>query len=75
MKKIVFVIILILTGFQLKGQETDYPYPSFSPKGNISQIVGNTLIQVEYERPSARKRQIFGELVRGIVPKSDLTKK
>ena len=63
MKKIQFLIILILAGFQINGQDTDYPYPSFSPKGNISQIVGNTLITVEYERPSARKRKIFGGLV------------
>ncbi|EAR00995.1 DUF2911 domain-containing protein [Maribacter sp. HTCC2170] len=63
MKKKQFLIILILAGFQLNGQDTDYPYPSFSPKGNISQIVGNTLISVEYERPSARKRHIYGGLV------------
>lgn len=63
MKKIQSVIILILAGFQLNGQDVDYPYPSFSPKGNISQIVGNTLIGVEYERPSARKRRIYGGLV------------
>tara|TARA_R110002167_G_scaffold128570_4_gene310910 strand:+ start:962 stop:1825 length:864 start_codon:yes stop_codon:yes gene_type:complete len=61
--KIVFVITLVLAGFQLSGQEADYPYPSFSPKGNISQTVGNTQIQIEYERPSARKRLIFGGLV------------
>ncbi|MEX0315668.1 MAG: DUF2911 domain-containing protein [Allomuricauda sp.] len=47
----------------MKGQDADYPYPSLSPKGTISQIVGNTLISIEYERPSSRKRQIFGELV------------
>jgi tetratricopeptide (TPR) repeat protein len=29
----------------------------------ISQIVGTTKIEVEYERPSVRKRKIFGELV------------
>ena len=63
MKEIQFLIILILIGFQLNGQDTDYPYPSFSPKGNIAQIVGNTLISVEYERPSARKRLIYGGLV------------
>lgn len=63
MKKIQLLIILILAGFQLNGQDTDYPYPSFSPKGNISQIVGNKLISVEYERPSARKRLIYGGLV------------
>ena len=64
MKNILFGIILILASFQLIGQELDFPYPSFSPKGNISQTAGNTLIEVEYERPSARKRLIFG----GVVP-------
>ncbi|MBD0777307.1 DUF2911 domain-containing protein [Maribacter sp. ANRC-HE7] len=63
MKKIQCLIILISVSFQLNGQDTDYPYPSFSPKGNLSQIVGNTLISVEYERPSARKRLIYGGLV------------
>lgn len=41
----------------------DYPYPSLSPLCRISQQVGNTVIDIEYERPSARKRKIFGELV------------
>ncbi|MBV6647969.1 MAG: DUF2911 domain-containing protein [Cyclobacteriaceae bacterium] len=38
-------------------------YPSLSPKGRITQIVGNTNIEIEYERPSARNRVVFGELV------------
>ena len=63
MKKVILSTFLILVGFNLIAQETDYPYPSFSPKGNISQVVGNTLLSVEYERPSARKRLIFGGLV------------
>ena len=40
-----------------------FDFPSLSPKGNIVQTVGNTKIEVEYERPSARNRKIFGELV------------
>lgn len=43
--------------------QDDYPYPSLSPKGTIAQVVGNTRLQVEYERPSARGRQVFGSLV------------
>lgn len=62
MKKITFVLLFCLLFFTLWSQD-DYPFPSLSPKGKISQVVGNTLIEVEYERPSARKRQIFGELV------------
>lgn len=63
MKNSILILILVLVSSQINGQDTDFPYPSFSPKGNIAQTVGNTLIEVEYERPSVRKRQIFGGLV------------
>lgn len=63
MKNIILILSLVLISYQANGQETDFPYPSLSPKGNIAQIVGNTLVEIEYERPSARKRQIFGGLV------------
>mgnify|MGYP002008427703 FL=1 len=38
--------------------------PPPSPKGNISQQVGLTQIEVDYSRPSARGRSIMGGLVR-----------
>jgi tetratricopeptide (TPR) repeat protein len=38
-------------------------FPVASPMGHISQIIGNTKLEIEYERPLARKREIFGELV------------
>jgi Protein of unknown function (DUF2911) len=38
-------------------------FPDLSSKGSIEQRVGFTMITVEYERPSARGRKIFGELV------------
>jgi len=38
-------------------------FPSLSPKGEITQMVGTTKLRIEYERPSVRKRKIFGELV------------
>ena len=63
MKSIIIILSLVVISFQSNGQETDFNYPSFSPKGKITQTVGNTLIQVEYERPSVRKRKIFGGLV------------
>jgi len=37
--------------------------PSFSPLGTIQQVVGNTTIEVEYERPLTRGRAIYGGLV------------
>ena len=63
MRYIIIVTILIFATFQVRGQGVDFNFPSFSPKGSISQIVGNTLIAIEYERPSARKREVFGGLV------------
>lgn len=63
MRKTIFTFVLIIVSLNSNSQENDYPYPSLSPKGNISQTVGNTLIEIEYERPSARKRQVFGNLV------------
>lgn len=63
MKQIIFSLVLIIVSFNTNAQESVYSYPSLSPKGNISQIVGNTVIAIEYERPSVRKRQIYGDLV------------
>lgn len=37
--------------------------PSASPMGEVEQVVGLTKVEVEYNRPSARGRKIFGELV------------
>ena len=38
-------------------------FPSLSPKGSIEQTVGFTNISVDYERPAARRRKVFGGLV------------
>lgn len=38
-------------------------FPALSPGGSISQLVGFTTITVDYERPAARGRKIFGDLV------------
>lgn len=62
MKVILFTAMWIVANIFAIAQ-SDYPYPSLSPLGKISQQVGNTVIDIEYERPSARKRKIFGELV------------
>ena len=59
---ILSILMICFALGELTAQE-EYPYPSLSPKGQISQIVGNTRIEIEYERPSARKREVFGALV------------
>jgi len=40
-----------------------FEFPSLSPEGTLTQKVGYTTISVRYERPAARGREIFGELV------------
>lgn len=60
MQRLIFLVLFLPTG--LLGQD-DYPYPSLSPKGQIRQEVGNTLFEIEYERPAVRGRKIFGDLV------------
>ncbi|MEM7371046.1 MAG: DUF2911 domain-containing protein [Bacteroidota bacterium] len=45
------------------GSYAQIDFPSLSPKGTLSQQVGNTTISIEYERPSVRNRVIFGGLV------------
>lgn len=37
--------------------------PQPSPKGEVEQLVGLTSVEVEYSRPSARGRKVFGDLV------------
>lgn len=38
--------------------------PQTSPKGSVEQMVGLTKVRVDYSRPSAKDRQIFGGLVK-----------
>ncbi|HNT22333.1 MAG TPA: DUF2911 domain-containing protein [Saprospiraceae bacterium] len=38
-------------------------FPVLSPKGRLEQNIGSTIITVDYERPAARGRKVFGELV------------
>lgn len=54
------ILVFLLACLPAAGQ---VEYPSLSPRGTISQVVGNTKVEIEYERPSARNRRVFGELV------------
>ena len=59
--KIVIGIALNLIGIvSVFGQ---VEYPSLSPEGRLIQMVGNTSVEIEYERPSARNRRVYGALV------------
>ncbi len=58
--KIGLMLVSTLCAFGLAAQTE---FPSLSPKGSVEQKVGITTISIEYERPIARGRTIFGELV------------
>ena len=59
MKKI-FLASLLLAGFTITAQVKT---PQASPSAKIEQVVGLTNVQVEYSRPSAKGRTVYGELV------------
>ncbi len=58
MKALVLPLVAL---FSLAATAQDLPQPS--PLGKVEQVVGLTNISVEYSRPSAKGRVIFGELV------------
>lgn len=60
--KTLFCCLCLCFSTILVAQES-FAFPALSPKGTITQVVGNTTFGVSYERPSVRGRKIFGELV------------
>ncbi len=61
MKKLSALLFTGLLSFGLSAQQQMTPAPS--PSATLEQKVGLTDVKVEYSRPSARGRTIFGELV------------
>ncbi|HBI00286.1 MAG TPA: DUF2911 domain-containing protein [Flavobacterium sp.] len=60
MKKIVLVAVFFVASFTLSAQVKT---PAASPRANFEQTVGLTDIEIDYSRPSAKGRAIFGDLV------------
>ena len=60
MKKIIIVLAIILANFTIEAQVKT---PQSSPKTTIHQSVGLTDIEIDYSRPSARGRAVFGNLI------------
>lgn len=54
------IALFTLISMSLIGQPR---FPALSPEGSIRQKIGLTTISIQYERPAARGRIIFGELV------------
>lgn len=61
MKKAFYLLSFMLLGFTAQAQ---LKTPAPSPAGKISQEVGLTKVDIEYSRPGAKGRKIFGDLVR-----------
>jgi tetratricopeptide (TPR) repeat protein len=60
MKKIFYVLAMIIANYAIEAQ-VKTPQPS--PKSVLNQVVGLTDVTIDYSRPSAKGRIIFGDLV------------
>ena len=60
MKKIIIALAIIIANFTIEAQVKT---PAPSPKATLNQVVGLTDVTVEYSRPSAKGRTVFGDLV------------
>ena len=60
MKKFIFVFAMLIANYAIEAQ-VKTPQPS--PKAVVQQTVGLTDVEIEYSRPSAKGRIVFGDLV------------
>lgn len=60
MRKIIIVLVLILTNYAIKAQVQT---PASSPKSILTQVVGLTNVEIVYSRPSAKGRDVFNNLI------------
>jgi hypothetical protein len=60
MRKIIVMLALVVANFVVEAQVKT---PQSSPSAKIEQVVGLTTVQVEYSRPSAKGRTVYGDLV------------
>ena len=60
MRKIIVMLAVVLANFMVEAQVKT---PQSSPLAKVEQVVGLTNVQVEYSRPSAKGRTVYGDLV------------
>jgi hypothetical protein len=65
MKKSILIVVLAIAGFLAEAQVQT---PSASPAGSVSTTVGLTEIKIDYSRPRAKGRKIFGTDATVLVP-------
>ena len=60
MKKIIFILTSLIASYVINAQVKT---PAPSPHCSLTQVVGLTDVTVDYSRPSAKGRIVFGDLV------------
>ncbi len=60
MKKIIFALAILISQFAAQAQ---IKTPQSSPRAIVSQMVGLTEVELNYSRPGAKGRPVFGNLV------------
>lgn len=60
MKKVIVLLAFMIANFAIEAQVKT---PQSSPKSTSEQVVGLTNVDIEYSRPSAKGRAVFGNLV------------
>lgn len=60
MKKIIFVLAMMIANYAIEAQVKT---PQASPKSTSTQVVGLTTVEIVYSRPSAKGRDVFNNLV------------
>ena len=60
MKKIIFMLAMVIANYVIYAQVKT---PASSPKSVLNQVVGLTDVTIDYSRPSAKGRSVFGNLV------------
>lgn len=60
MKKIFFAVAILITQFSAQAQ---IKIPQASPRATTNQMVGLTEVELNYSRPGAKGRPVFGNLV------------
>jgi hypothetical protein len=63
MRNVSFLLVLLASFFFSTQTSAQIKTPASSPTAKITQEVGISEISVEYSRPSARTRKIYGDLV------------
>lgn len=60
MRKVIVILAVMLANFFVEAQVKT---PQASPAAKVEQVVGLTNIQIDYSRPSAKGRTVYGDLV------------